>query len=92
MKGGTVYLNPNASIDDRIDDLLSKMTLEEKAMQLNAASLRKTAAVEERVEPIEKSIEEQIKNGIGFIILLGFLFYHSLFYKLCIFNMIASRT
>jgi len=55
LKGGTVYLNPNASIDDRIDDLLSKMTLEEKAMQLNAASLRKTAAVEERVEPIEKS-------------------------------------
>jgi len=61
------YLNPNASIDDRIDDLISKMTLEEKAMQLNAASIRKSAAVEEGVEPIEKSIEEQIKNGIGFI-------------------------
>ncbi|WP_372772734.1 glycoside hydrolase family 3 N-terminal domain-containing protein [Mangrovibacterium sp.] len=61
------YQNPNASIDDRVDDLLSKMTLEEKAMQLNAASIRKSAAVEEGVEPIEKSIEEQIKNGIGFI-------------------------
>jgi beta-glucosidase len=67
IKGEPVYLNPNASIDDRIDDLLSKMTLEEKAMQLNAASIRKTAAVEEGVEPIEESIEEQIKNGIGFI-------------------------
>lgn len=66
-KGEAVYLNPNASIDDRIEDLLSKMTLEEKAMQLNAASIRKSAAVEEGVEPIEKSIEEQIKNGIGFI-------------------------
>lgn len=62
-----VYLNPEASIDDRIDDLLSRMTLEEKAMQLNAATIRKSAAVEEGVEPIEKSIEEQIKNGIGFI-------------------------
>ncbi len=65
--GQETYLNPDASIDDRIDDLLSKMTLEEKAMQLNAASIRKSAAVEEGVEPIEKSIEEQIKNGIGFI-------------------------
>jgi len=62
-----IYLNPDASIDDRVEDLLSKMTLEEKAMQLNAASIRKSAAVEEGVEPIEKSIEEQIKNGIGFI-------------------------
>lgn len=62
-----IYKNPEASIEDRIDDLLSKMTLEEKAMQLNAATIRKSAAVEEGVEPIEKSIEDQIKNGIGFI-------------------------
>ena len=62
-----IYRNFEASIDDRIDDLLSRMTLEEKVMQLNAASIRKSAAVEEGVEPIEKSIEEQIKNGIGFI-------------------------
>lgn len=62
-----IYQNPNASIEERVEDLLSKMTLEEKAMQLNAASIRKSAAVEEGVEPIEASIEEQIKNGIGFI-------------------------
>lgn len=66
-KDQAIYKNPNASIDDRIDDLLSKMTLEEKAMQLNATSIRKSAAIEEGVEPIEKSIEEQIKDGIGFI-------------------------
>ncbi len=62
-----VYLNPNVGIDTRVDDLLSRMTLQEKAAQLNAASIRKSAAVEEGVEPIEKSIEEQIKHGIGFI-------------------------
>jgi len=62
-----IYKNPNASIEDRIDDLLSKMTLNEKTMQLNATSIRKTAAIEEGVEPIETSIEDQIKNGIGFI-------------------------
>jgi beta-glucosidase len=63
----STYKNPNASIEDRVNDLLSKMTLQEKAQQLNSASIRKTAATEEGVEPIESSIEEQIKNGIGFI-------------------------
>lgn len=62
-----IYMNPEASIDARVEDLLSRMTLEEKAAQLNAASLRKSAAVEEGVEPIEKSIEEQVKHGIGFV-------------------------
>ncbi|TXD67564.1 glycoside hydrolase family 3 N-terminal domain-containing protein [Polaribacter glomeratus] len=66
-KGIAIYKNPNANINDRVNDLLSKMTLEEKAMQLNSASIRKSAAVEEGVELIEKSIEEQLKNGIGFI-------------------------
>ncbi len=62
-----IYKNPNASIEDRVNDLLSKMTLQEKAQQLNSASIRKSAATEEGVEPIESSIEEQIKHGIGFI-------------------------
>ena len=62
-----IYKNAEASIEDRVNDLLSRMTLEEKAAQLNAASLRKSAAVEEGVEPMDKSIEEQIKNGIGFV-------------------------
>lgn len=62
-----VYKNPAASIEDRVEDLLSRITLEEKAAQLNAAALRKSAAVEEGVEPIEKTIEEQVKNGIAFV-------------------------
>ncbi|MDW5288121.1 glycoside hydrolase family 3 N-terminal domain-containing protein [Formosa sp. PL04] len=66
-KDQAIYKDPNADINDRVNDLLSKMTLEEKTMQLNSASIRKSAAVEEGVEPIESSIEEQIKNGIGFI-------------------------
>ena len=63
----SIYKNPKESIENRVDDLLSKMTLEEKTMQLNATTIRKSAAIEEGVELIEKSIEEQIKNGIGFI-------------------------
>jgi beta-glucosidase len=62
-----IYKNPKAKIEDRVNDLLSRMTLLEKAQQLNSSSIRKTAATEEGVEPIESSIEEQIKNGIGFI-------------------------
>ena len=62
-----IYKNPKEKIEARVNDLLSRMTLEEKVAQLNAASLRKSAGVEEGVEPIEKSIEEQIKNGIGFV-------------------------
>src|SRR5208282_5966450 len=30
----SVYLNPNAPLDDRVKDLISKMTLEEKAAEL----------------------------------------------------------
>ncbi len=66
-EANVVYKNPEASIEARVEDLLSRMTLEEKAAQLNSASLRKSAAVEEGVEPIDKSIEEQVKNGIGFV-------------------------
>ena len=66
-KDTPIYKNPKASIEARVNDLLSRMTLEEKAAQLNSASLRKSAAVEEGVEPVEKSIEDQVKNGIGFV-------------------------
>ncbi|WP_282035763.1 glycoside hydrolase family 3 N-terminal domain-containing protein [Saccharicrinis aurantiacus] len=67
VQASMVYKNPKVSIEERVEDLLSRMTLEEKAAQLNAASLRKSAALEEGVEPIEKTIEEQVKNGIGFV-------------------------
>ena len=31
---GAIYMNPSASVDDRVQDLLSRMTLEEKIGQL----------------------------------------------------------
>jgi beta-glucosidase len=34
---GQVYLDPNASIDDRVENLLSQMTLEEKIGQMTQA-------------------------------------------------------
>lgn len=34
-----MYLDPNASIDDRIEDLLSRMTVEEKVWQLQQGTI-----------------------------------------------------
>ena len=34
-KGGALYKDAKAPIEKRVDDLLSRMTLEEKVMQLN---------------------------------------------------------
>lgn len=62
-----IYKNAEVNIESRVNDLLARMTLEEKVAQLNAATLRKSASVEEGVEPLEKSIEEQVKHGIGFV-------------------------
>jgi len=36
MQKGKAYLDPNAPIEQRVEDLLSKMTLEEKIRQLKA--------------------------------------------------------
>ena len=37
-----VYLNPDLSVDDRVDDLIGRMTLDEKVSQ----SLNRSAAIE----------------------------------------------
>jgi beta-glucosidase len=38
--GGRIYLDPSQPIESRISDLISQMTLEEKAAQLNHLSSR----------------------------------------------------
>jgi beta-glucosidase len=41
-----VYKNPNATIDDRVSDLLKRMSVEEKAAQLIQGDLRDYQAVD----------------------------------------------
>ena len=56
-----IYENPKANIEDRVEDLLKRMTLEEKIAQMEAVS--KIQIDEKGNLPEEKTNE--IKNGIG---------------------------
>jgi len=58
-----VFENPSLSIDERAEDLLSKMTLEEKTCQL--ATLYGSGRVLEDVGPTPKWKTEIWKDGIG---------------------------
>ena len=58
-----IYEDPEASIDDRIDDLLSQMTLEEKTCQM--ATLYGSGRVLKDALPTEQWKEEIWKDGIA---------------------------
>lgn len=60
-----IYLDPLAPLDARLGDLMGRMTLEEKIAQVRSTSLRASAATEEGIAEAEKSVRDQIKNGIG---------------------------
>lgn len=62
------YLNPELPIEQRIDDLLSKMTLEEKIGQLNMPCLYQSGfgnTLEEKTEGCRKFVEGNLIEGIG---------------------------
>ena len=58
-----VYENPNASIEDRVEDLLQQMTFEEKTAQM--ATLYGSGRVLKDSLPTAKWKEEVWKDGIG---------------------------
>lgn len=69
----SLYKDPNAPIEARIDDLLSRMTPEEKAAQL-IASQRKVFDNEEAFAPDETDSEDPyagLRHGIGHISRMG---------------------
>ena len=53
-KGGALYKNAKAPIEKRVDDLLSRMTLEEKVMQLNQYTLGRNNNVNNVGEEVKK--------------------------------------
>lgn len=60
----TLYRDAQASIDDRVNDLLSKMTLEEKVAQMTALWAGKADIMEELDFSVEKANSAH-GNGIG---------------------------
>lgn len=63
--GDSLYLDASASIEERVNDLMGSMTLEEKVAQVSAVSLRDSTAEEEGLAGKVKAVRDGITNGIG---------------------------
>jgi beta-glucosidase len=62
-----VYKNKNASIELRIKDLLSRMTLEEKLRQINIWHPKTDVSKPAELNKALTALGDTIKNGIGFL-------------------------
>lgn len=60
-----LFRDPKASIEERVEDLISRMTLAEKVAQVQAVSLRDSTAEEEGLAGIVKAVRDGISEGIG---------------------------
>jgi beta-glucosidase len=59
------YRNPKLSVEQRVADLLSRMTLEEKVAQTHALWGRKALIMDEKGNFAPEKAREVLKNGIG---------------------------
>ena len=59
------YQDPTLSLETRVNDLMSRMTLPEKVAQVCALSLRDSTAEEEGLAGIVKAVREGLSAGIG---------------------------
>lgn len=60
-----IYKNSSYSIDERVKDLMSKMTLEEKMTQLNGVWKNAETFLDEDKHIIKEKVKEQLPFGIG---------------------------
>ena len=59
------YLDAQASLEERVEDLLARMTTDEKIAQLRAIILRGSAMTQEGVREVPGTFQEQMQHGIG---------------------------
>lgn len=64
LKAQDIYKDPNASIEDRVEDLLSKMTIEEKVGQLLSWNDTRGAHFNENCAT-DSVVQGAVKRGIG---------------------------
>jgi beta-glucosidase len=63
--GSPVYKNPNAAIEARVDDLLSRMSLEEKVAQIQSIWDAKREVFDAKLEFDAKKMLQKYPDGIG---------------------------
>lgn len=61
------YWDANLPVEQRVEDLLSKMTLEEKVAQLYAQNIRNLTLAEEGIKVKTVALNQAISKGIGAI-------------------------
>jgi beta-glucosidase len=65
--GGPLYKDPRAPMQARIDDLLGRMTLDEKVMQLHCAWKNKSAIQDDATEFSAAKAAQRYPHGIGML-------------------------
>ena len=63
--GTPLYRNPAASVDARVDDLLARMTLEEKVAQLMTVWVEKTEIFDSNLQFDAAKAKQRYPDGIG---------------------------
>src|SRR5882757_3738421 len=61
--GTPIYKNPNAAIEARVDDLLSRMSLEEKVAQMQSVWDNKGALFDAKLELDPKKMLQKFPDG-----------------------------
>jgi beta-glucosidase len=63
--GSPIYKNPNAAIEARVDDLLSRMSLEEKVAQMQSVWDAKREVFDAKLELDPEKMLQKYPDGIG---------------------------
>ncbi|HEV7358700.1 MAG TPA: glycoside hydrolase family 3 N-terminal domain-containing protein, partial [Steroidobacteraceae bacterium] len=63
--GSPIYKNPNAALEARVDDLLSRMSLEEKVAQMQSVWDAKREVFDGKLELDPKRMLQKYPDGIG---------------------------
>ncbi len=58
------YRNPSLPLEQRLDDLMARMTLEEKIAQMSIFQMRTNNLPEEKIE-LDEEIRAKLANGVG---------------------------